>query len=155
VLEVRAPTAFEMSSYLVHAEKDGTTVSPLVASSHTPDDEETEDGAVMVVDQDSLAAFYAEVDPGSKSMIVAINMSNAIIGAGIIGIPYAFTRSGFGFGLCLLGAMAGVSLFSVSSLVGSGIALRARSYEETARIALGPNGERAVLAGQFGKCGVC
>ena len=144
-----------MSTYLTHVGNDGTTVSPLVANSSRADDGRLpEDGAVRIVNEHSLAAFLASVDPGSESMLVAINMSNAIIGAGIIGIPYALMRSGFGFGLCLLGAMAGVSLFSVSSLVGSGIALRARSFEDTARLALGSKGEKAVLAGQFGKNGV-
>ncbi len=36
------------------------------------------------------------------------------------------------------------------SLVNSGIALRTRSYEETARKAIGLRGEQAVLVAQFG-----
>ena len=146
-----------MSSYLMHDDDAGSTVSPLVDSDDLTDAHDDgqvgvfEPEAVRVVGSQSLAAFYAEVVPGSASLPVAINLSNAIIGAGIIGIPYAFMRSGFGFGLCLLAAMASVSRFSIGLLLGSGIALRVRSYEDTARLALGPQGEKAVLAGQFGK----
>ena len=97
----------------------------------------------------SLEAFFREVKSGSNTHRVAINMSNAIIGAGIIGMPYALRISGFGFGLLLLFLMAFITHSSISYLVSSGISLRARSFEQTALLALGVWGERAVLAAQF------
>ena len=97
----------------------------------------------------SLEAFLQEVKHGSPSERVAINMSNAIIGAGIIGLPYALRLSGLGFGLALLFCMALITSSSIGYLISSGIALRTRSFELTALKALGPWGERAVLAAQF------
>ena len=78
-----------------------------------------------------------------------MNMSNAIVGAGIIGMPFALKLAGFGFGIVLLVSMAFITQYSISCLVGGGIAVRARSFESTANRALGPWGERAVLAAQF------
>jgi solute carrier family 38 (sodium-coupled neutral amino acid transporter), member 11 len=37
-----------------------------------------------------------------------VNMSNSIIGAGIIGLPYSFNRAGLVFGVFLLFALTGV-----------------------------------------------
>jgi len=97
----------------------------------------------------SVDAFYAEVVGGSPVELVAVNLSNAIIGAGIIGLPFALREAGFSFGMLLLTAMAGVSRFSLTTLVNAGIGLRCRSYEATAERALGSAGETAVLASQF------
>ena len=121
--------------------------------------------------------------------VVAVNLSNAIVGAGIIGLPSTLklsgrfgtngraaakktsssfppptrhpagppfhflgtppprpphehhTTAGFWFGICLLFAMAFVSNYACGVLVGSGIALRQRSYETTALVALGKKGK--------------
>lgn len=96
-----------------------------------------------------LDMFFAQVLDGSKVNSVAINMSNAIIGAGIVGIPSALAAAGLGFGLFLLFTMAAITSYSIGCLVSSGIYLRSRSYEETAHRAVGPWGERAVLLSQF------
>ena len=44
------------------------------------------------------------VDPSAESGILptAFNFANSIIGAGIIGLPYALEESGFGLGLILI-----------------------------------------------------
>ena len=69
---------------------------------------------------------------------VALNMSNAIIGAGIVGLPNALREAGLGLGVGLLLAMAALTWFSVGCLIESACALRVRSYETLAREALGP-----------------
>mmetsp|Transcript_33960 Transcript_33960/g.89450 ORF Transcript_33960/g.89450 Transcript_33960/m.89450 type:complete len:523 (-) Transcript_33960:266-1834(-) len=93
--------------------------------------------------------FLNQVGEGSEVRVVAVNLSNAIVGAGIIGLPSTLKLSGFWFGICLLFAMAFVSNYACGVLVGSGIALRQRSYETTALVALGKKGKMAVLFGQF------
>ena len=50
---------------------------------------------------------------------VALNMSNAIIGAGIVGLPYALKEAGCGLGLMLLVAMAWVTNYSIGCLIAS------------------------------------
>ena len=96
-----------------------------------------------------LDMFLDQVQDGSNVNSVAVNMSNAIIGAGIVGIPSALAAAGLGFGLFLLFTMAAITNYSIDCLVSSGIYLRSRSYEKTAYRALGPWGERAVLLSQF------
>ena len=80
---------------------------------------------------------------------VALNLSNAIIGAGIVGLPYALKEAGFGLGLVLLCLMAFVTDYSIGCLIGSAAAARAKSYDALARSALGPVGEISVIFGQF------
>ena len=80
---------------------------------------------------------------------VALNMSNAIIGAGIVGLPYALKEAGCGLGLMLLVAMAWVTNYSIGCLIASAARVRATSYDALARDALGGAGEIAVIFGQF------
>merc|ERR1712185_272281 len=96
-----------------------------------------------------LAEFCANEGAQSPVHLVAVNLSNAIIGAGIVGLPYALRLSGVWCGLLLLAAMAGVTNYSLGLLVGAGVALRERDYESLALRALGPWGERVVLASQL------
>ena len=62
-----------------------------------------------------------------SSQKFAKNMSNSIIGAGIVGIPFALQKSGIGVGLLLLVLMAKISHCSLGWLVEANIALRSRS----------------------------
>jgi solute carrier family 38 (sodium-coupled neutral amino acid transporter), member 11 len=73
-----------------------------------------------------------------------------IIGAGIIGLPFALKQAGFGLGLGLLFIMCFITRYSLGVLVGAGILMRCRSYENTASMTLGRAGEKLVLASQFG-----
>ena len=54
-----------------------------------------------------LAEFCANEGAQSPVHLVAVNLSNAIIGAGIVGLPYALRLSGVWCGLLLLAAKAG------------------------------------------------
>lgn len=80
---------------------------------------------------------------------VALNMSNAIIGAGIVGLPNALREAGCGLGVCLLVTMAVLTNYSVGCLIRSAYSLRCSSYEVLARETLGRPGEVLVVLGQF------
>ena len=96
----------------------------------------------------------AEVKEGSEIIPVAVNMANSIIGAGIIGLPFALSLTGFGLGIFLLLLMALVSRLSLGWLIDAGIALRSRSYEDVAYQTLGKMGYNAVLLSMFGEFAV-
>ncbi len=71
----------------------------------------TKDDAVDHDASISLEAFYAQVSDGSTVLTVAINFSNAMIGAGIVGMPYALKQAGCISGLVILFSMAALSRF--------------------------------------------
>lgn len=47
----------------------------------------------------------------------AFNYINSIVGSGVIGIPYAFHKAGFGFGLLLLAFVAVITDYSLILMV--------------------------------------
>jgi len=77
------------------------------------------------------------------------NFVNSIVGAGIIGLPYAFHHTGFGFGICLLTLVGYITYFSVNMLVSSGHRVRGYSYEEVMEAAFGVRGVLLVVFCQF------
>jgi len=98
----------------------------------------------------SLEEFYDQVENGSEVGLVSVNLANSIIGAGIIGLPFAVQKAGYGVGITLMLLMAWVSRLSLGWLLDAGIALRSRSYEDAAFKTLGVRGAQAVLLSQFG-----
>lgn len=100
-------------------------------------------------DKMSLNAFLGQVEDGSSVGHVAINLSNAIVGAGIIGLPYTLHLSGFWLGLIIFGVMGVVTNYSLNCLVRAGIVVRERSFEALAYKTLGPRGCMVVLASQL------
>ena len=129
---------------------DGGGVGSTSTSQATRKEEEPvaiEDGAVA--GKTTLEAYYAQVTHGSGVGFVAVNMSNSIVGAGIVGLPFALQKSGMGVGVFLLVAMSFISWYALKLVGESSIALRSRSYEESAQRTLGALGEKAVLVSQF------
>lgn len=53
----------------------------------------------------------------------SFNYINSIVGSGVIGIPYAFHRAGFGLGLLLLILVAYITDYSLILMVSTGIML--------------------------------
>eukprot|EP00045_Choanoeca_perplexa_P005195 m.44023 g.44023 ORF g.44023 m.44023 type:complete len:455 (+) comp12987_c0_seq1:130-1494(+) len=89
-------------------------------------------------------------DAGESSLVGAsANMINSIVGAGIIGMPFALREAGFGFGVILIVFMGIVTDFSVRVLVASGVKVNKPSYQDMVLHAYGVAGFRALSFGQF------
>ena len=97
----------------------------------------------------TLEEYYDQVKNGSDIGLVSVNLSNSIIGAGIIGLPFAIQKAGYVVGVIMMLLMAWVSRLSLGWLLNAGIALRIRSYEDAAFQTLGVRGSQAVLLSQF------
>lgn len=88
--------------------------------------------------------------PGTSSLYkAAYNFINSIIGAGIIGIPYAFGECGLLGGLFLLIFVAWLVSQSVQMLIQCGIKANKLDYEELANHLLGKKGYYAAIASMF------
>jgi len=88
--------------------------------------------------------------PGTSSLYkAAYNFINSIIGAGIIGIPYAFGECGMLGGLFLLIFVAWLVSQSVQMLIQCGIKSNKLDYEELANHLLGKKGYYAAIASMF------
>ncbi|WWC62607.1 uncharacterized protein I303_105204 [Kwoniella dejecticola CBS 10117] len=77
------------------------------------------------------------------------NMANSIIGAGIIGLPYAVSQAGFFTGIFLLIALAAVSDWTIRLVILTSKLSGRDSYTETMYHCFGPAGAAAVSFFQF------
>jgi len=68
------------------------------------------------------------------------NFINSIVGAGIIGLPFAVKEAGFGLGLCLLFFCGLVTDFSVRLLVSTANKVGCKDYEAVCQVAFGKAG---------------
>ena len=73
-----------------------------------------------------------------------VNMVNGILGAGLLGMPFAFKSCGVVLGLLLLSLCLYASRLSLYMLAQLGHATGLRSYEELAQLAFGRTGTYAV-----------
>eukprot|EP00479_Gromia_sphaerica_P012141 TRINITY_DN626_c0_g1_i4.p1 TRINITY_DN626_c0_g1~~TRINITY_DN626_c0_g1_i4.p1 ORF type:complete len:145 (-),score=16.18 TRINITY_DN626_c0_g1_i4:186-620(-) len=62
-----------------------------------------------------------------------MNFINTIIGAGIIGLPYAMFRCGYAMGIILLFVVALMTDYTARLLILSGMATNTTSYEDIAK----------------------
>jgi sodium-coupled neutral amino acid transporter 11 len=91
-----------------------------------------------------------EPDEGRSTILgVGINLANAIVGSGIVGLPAALKDAGLGLGCLLLVGMAFTVHVVVVALVRDAELLKATSYGDLAKAALGSIGEVLVCGGQF------
>lgn len=74
------------------------------------------------------------------ALSATLNFTNSILGAGLMGIPYAFRQAGMIPGIVLLVAVGLVSDWSVGLMVKSGKRVGARSYQELMGRTFGPAG---------------
>lgn len=88
--------------------------------------------------------------PGNSSVLTAsFNFINSIVGAGIIGIPYAIQRCGFVTGVLMLAFVAYLVYQSVTMLIDCGVKAKKLDFEELAEYLLGRTGYYAALVFMF------
>ena len=80
---------------------------------------------------------------------IGLNYINSILGSGIVGIPYALHKAGFGFGLFLLIFLAIVTDYSLSLLVASANLAGVSSYQDLVHVAFGRPGFYILTLLQF------
>lgn len=80
---------------------------------------------------------------------LGLNYINSILGSGVVGIPYALHKAGFGFGLFLLIALAVVTDYSLSLLVKSANLAGVTSYQDLVHVAFGRPGFYLLTLLQF------
>ena len=77
-------------------------------------------------------------DEGTSSIMSAsFNMVNSIVGAGMIGIPFALREAGLVVGILLLVVMGFVTDYSIMLIIKSGIAIDKHNYGDTVSTLLG------------------
>ncbi|KAH8828440.1 amino acid transporter [Flagelloscypha sp. PMI_526] len=77
------------------------------------------------------------------------NMANSILGAGIIGLPYAVSQAGFVFGILLLVVLCGVTDWTIRLIVVNAKLSGRTSYIDIMGHCFGPTGRAAVSVFQF------
>lgn len=80
---------------------------------------------------------------------IGLNYINSILGSGIVGIPYALHKAGFGFGLFLLIGLAVVTDYSLSLLVKSAHLAGVTTYQDLVHVAFGRPGFYLLTLLQF------
>ncbi|KAG8468665.1 hypothetical protein KFE25_013748 [Diacronema lutheri] len=110
---------------------------------YAPSDDGGLYGAMPLVAAESelvLEGLMGLSPPGSPIWRVVGNFTNTIVGAGIVGLPYALHRAGF---WCALGQMCGAALmtyYSLKLMVRAGLQLQVSTYEHMCQRSLGRPG---------------
>mmetsp|Transcript_22804 Transcript_22804/g.44822 ORF Transcript_22804/g.44822 Transcript_22804/m.44822 type:complete len:519 (-) Transcript_22804:269-1825(-) len=82
-----------------------------------------------------------EIEPGNSGKLGAcFNFVNSIVGAGVIGLPFAVAECGFIMGFILLFLVGYFTFYSVRTLVELGVLVERRSYEGLCRHCFGTVG---------------
>jgi sodium-coupled neutral amino acid transporter 11 len=98
------------------------------------------------VDLDNLAEKQWS---GGGLLNSVANMANSILGAGIIGLPYAVSQAGFFFGIVLLVVLCAVTDWTIRLVVINAKLSGRTSYIEVMNSCFGPSGRAAVSFFQF------
>ena len=80
------------------------------------------------------------VAPAKEMAAAVMNFINSIVGAGIIGLPYALKQCGFFMGIILISCVAQMTAYSVNLLVRNGNHVKKFDYEELCEHTLGKPG---------------
>ncbi|KAF8906531.1 amino acid transporter [Gymnopilus junonius] len=99
-----------------------------------------------IVDLDELAAKRTA---GGGMIDSVANMANSILGAGIIGLPYAIRQAGFFTGLVLLVILCGVTDWTIRLIVVNAKLSGSHSYIDIMTHCFGSSGRAAVSFFQF------
>ncbi|TFY75065.1 hypothetical protein EWM64_g8947, partial [Hericium alpestre] len=98
------------------------------------------------VDLDALAA---KPTAGGGMLNSIANMANSILGAGIIGLPYAISKAGFFTGMFLLIVLCGVTDWTIRLIIINAKLSGTNSYIGMMNHCFGPTGRAAVSFFQF------
>ncbi|KAJ3476745.1 hypothetical protein NLI96_g10948 [Meripilus lineatus] len=96
-----------------------------------------------------LEALAAKAKSGGGMLDSVANMANSILGAGIIGLPYAVKQAGFVTGLILLVILCGVTDWTIRLIVVNAKLSGRASYIEIMHHCFGSSGRAAVSFFQF------
>lgn len=105
-----------------------------------------ENGELRNVDLDDLAQKQWS---GGGLLNSVANMANSILGAGIIGLPYAVNQAGFFLGIVLLVVICAVTDWTIRLVVINAKLSGRTSYIEVMNSCFGPSGRAAVSFFQF------
>ncbi|KAI5857137.1 amino acid transporter [Tricharina praecox] len=97
-------------------------------------------------DDDDLMGHHR---PKSGFFSAFVNMSNSIIGAGIIGQPYAFRQAGLGAGVFLLVSLTVVVDWTINLIVINSKLSGANSFQSTVQACFGKPGLIAISVAQW------
>ncbi|KAI7857343.1 transmembrane amino acid transporter protein-domain-containing protein [Circinella umbellata] len=113
-------------------------------------------------DDDDYPKFFDYRLPTEGGSIFAsfLNMANSIIGAGIIGLPFAFKEAGFWMGIILLMTLTVVVDWTVRLLMYDGKLAGRSTYQDLLEFSFGQSGLIAISVFQFafgfgGMCAYC
>ncbi|KAI9483392.1 MAG: transmembrane amino acid transporter protein-domain-containing protein [Benjaminiella poitrasii] len=126
---------------------------PLLSSSVDESDEES-----MLENEEQKQ--YRLPSEGGTVFSSFLNMANSIIGAGIIGLPFAFKEAGFWTGIILLIALTVIVDWTVRLLMLNGKLAGRTTYQDLMEFAFGRPGLIAISIFQFafafgGMCAYC
>lgn len=128
-------------SPIANVEGEGGVSTPSNRRSKQSEDGDNVDDTSGVTDSES---------GGSSTVLTAsFNFINSIVGAGIIGIPYAVQQCGFVSGVLMLAFVAYLVYRSVTILIDCGVNANKLDFEELAEHLLGRPGYFAVLIFMF------
>lgn len=99
--------------------------------------------------EDLIGANGNDSSSSSTVLTASFNFINSIVGAGIIGIPYAVQQCGFVAGIILLASVAYLVYNSVTMLIECGIKADKLDFEELAEHLLGRTGYYSALVFMF------
>ncbi|KAH7094204.1 amino acid transporter [Auriculariales sp. MPI-PUGE-AT-0066] len=108
---------------------------------------DTPRGTSMDLDLELLAS--RRMDSGGGMLDSVANMANSILGAGIIGLPYALNQAGFVAGIILLVVLCGVTDWTIRLIVINAKLSGRISYLDVMDRCFGPSGRAAVSFFQF------
>lgn len=98
---------------------------------------------------EDLEELAAKRTAGGNMLDSVANMANSILGAGIIGLPYAINQAGFFAGLILLVALCGVTDWTIRLIVINAKLSGSQSYIDIMTRCFGSSGRAAVSFFQF------
>ncbi|KAF9049747.1 amino acid transporter [Panaeolus papilionaceus] len=97
----------------------------------------------------TLDEIAAKRTAGGGLLDSVANMANSILGAGIIGLPYAVRQAGFFMGLFMLIVLSGVTDWTIRLIVVNAKLSGGHSYLDIMHHCFGPSGRAAVSFFQF------
>ena len=105
--------------------------------------------AEAIVENPAMRPVCSNDSAKSSVWGAASNFVNSIIGAGIIGLPFAMREAGLGAGVLLLIAIAVMTSFSVQLIVAMGLRVNVHDYEALCQHAFGPIGFVVITTAMF------